>query len=236
MASPKARKGAVAGALVGLAAVAAAVALTAAVPAPAPAEPAAPIVAGAAAGIRGAVVDSTETDRGPGESDTPGHSAQSPTGSADGSPDRTGESGSDRDFGSAPTVRQGGESEAATSPEGQQTETPASPAYAQKRRWVTDYKQVWVPDLVEVVDVPGHSEETHSTRDVLVCLSPGCGFTSSDGGQMAAHSGQHAARGEDDSSGSVSETYVSGTVWVEPVSHMEDRGHFETVEAGGHWE
>lgn len=115
-------------------------------------------------------------------------------------------------------------------------EPPSSTADGGKRKWVVDYKQVWVDEPVEIEDVPGHYEDVIEYRDTLVCLSPGCGFSATSGDEMAAHSAQHALRGEDDSSGSLPQPYVAGSNWVEPVTHIEYKKVPKTVEDGGHWE
>lgn len=105
-----------------------------------------------------------------------------------------------------------------------------------EKRWVVDYKQVWVDEPVVVEDVPGHYEDIIEYRDSLICLSPGCGFSTTSGDEMAAHSAQHAIRGQDDSSGSISQPCVVGTQWIEPVTHVEHNRTLKTVESGGHWE
>ncbi|MBQ9041401.1 MAG: hypothetical protein IJ111_01135 [Eggerthellaceae bacterium] len=105
-----------------------------------------------------------------------------------------------------------------------------------EKRWVVDYKQVWVDEPVVVEDVPGHYEDVIEYRDSLICLSPGCSFSTTSGDEMAAHSAQHAIRGQDDSSGSISQPCVVGSQWIEPVTHVDYNRTLVTVEDGGHWE
>lgn len=92
------------------------------------------------------------------------------------------------------------------------------------KRWVIDYKQVWVEDSPawdEQIPVYSHIEES-------VCNVCGAVIT----GNEAAHGKAHMMAGE--GSGHHTE-YVDEIVDYDTVHH-DAVGHWETVEDGGHWE
>lgn len=230
MASPKARKGAVAGVLAGLAAVAAAVAFTAAAPAPAPAEPASPAVAEVASEVRGVLAGPGETvhEYSGGEVSEAGpalsarHDGGSPATSS----------------GSASSGIGGSSPEASLIPEAAQESLQAVESAnnggARERHWVVDYKTVWVPSIETVVDAPEREEPVYESHDVLVCNA--CGYSTESGNEMGSHLSQHAVQGVDEGYCSVVEQVQVGTRTVPAVCHEVDNGHYEVRESGGHWE
>lgn len=93
-----------------------------------------------------------------------------------------------------------------------------------EKRWVVDYKQVWVEDSPawdEQVPVYSHVEES-------VCNVCGAIITSNE----AAHGKNHMLAGE--GSGHHTE-YVDEIIGYDTLHH-DAIGHWETVEDGGHWE
>lgn len=95
---------------------------------------------------------------------------------------------------------------------------------ATAKRWVPDYKQVWVEDSVAWDEqVPIYSD-----IEVSVCNVCGAEIT----GTEAAHAKQHALAGE---GGGHHNDYRSVITGYETIHH-DATGHYETVEDGGHWE
>ena len=93
-----------------------------------------------------------------------------------------------------------------------------------EKRWVVDYKQVWVEDSPawdEQIPVYSHVEES-------VCNVCGAVIT----GNEAAHGKAHIMAGE--GSGHHTE-YIESLVSYDTVHH-EAVGHWEAIENGGHWE
>lgn len=234
MASPKARKGAVAGALAGLAAVAAAVALTAAVPAPAPAEPAAPVVEEAVSEV-GSILAGLG-----GMAHEYGGSGASEAGPAlsarhdGGSPATSSGSASSGIGGSSPEASLNGDPIPEAAQESLQTVESADNGGARERHWVVDYETVWVPSIETVVDAPEREEPVYESHDVLVCNA--CGYSTESGNAMGSHLSQHAVQGVDEGYCSVVEQVQVGTRTVPAVCHEVDNGHYEVRESGGHWE
>lgn len=92
------------------------------------------------------------------------------------------------------------------------------------KRWITDYKKVWVEDSAAWDEqVPIYDEV-----EVSICNVCGADIT----GNEIAHAKQHALAGE---GGGHHNDYRSVVVDYETVHH-EAVGHWETVEDGGHWE
>ena len=95
---------------------------------------------------------------------------------------------------------------------------------AAAKRWVPDYKQVWVEDSAAWDErVPIYSD-----IEVSVCNVCGAEVT----GNEAAHAKQHALAGE---GGGHHNDYRSVITGYETVHH-DATAHWETVEDGGHWE
>lgn len=95
---------------------------------------------------------------------------------------------------------------------------------APSKKWVPDYKQVWVEDSAawdEQVPIYDYIE-------VSVCNVCGAEIT----GNEAAHAKAHALAGE---GGGHHNDFRSVIVSHETVHH-DATGHWETVENGGHWE
>lgn len=108
------------------------------------------------------------------------------------------------------------------------------PSATSGKAWIVDYKEVWVPKVETVVDVPAHEEPVYGTRDVLVRNA--CGYRTESSGSMGSHLSDHAAKGVDEGYTSRSEKVQTGTVSVPAQTHEVDNGHYEKVEADGHWE
>lgn len=95
---------------------------------------------------------------------------------------------------------------------------------AATKRWVPDYKQVWIEDSAAWDErVPIYSD-----IEVSVCNVCGAEVT----GYEAAHAKQHALAGE---GGGHHNDYRSVITGYETVHH-DATAHWETVEDGGHWE
>ncbi len=95
---------------------------------------------------------------------------------------------------------------------------------APEKHWVVDYVQVWVEDSAAW-------DETIPLYDFIeksICNVCGSDIT----GNETAHSKAHMLAGE----GSGHHTEVIQTVIGSNTIHHDATGHYETVEAGGHWE
>lgn len=111
-----------------------------------------------------------------------------------------------------------GETPATTAPEASGGELQKQPV------WVVDYEDVWVedsPEWDESVPIYGQTE-------VSICNICGADIT----GNTAAHGKQHMLAGE----GSGHHSEVRDTVTGYESVHHDAEGHWERVEAGGHWE
>lgn len=100
----------------------------------------------------------------------------------------------------------------------------SKPGSAASKRWVPDYKQVWVEDSA------AWSEQVPIYGDIEVSVCNVCGAEIT--GNEAAHAKQHALAGE---GGGHHNDYRSVITGYETIHH-EAVGHWETVEDGGHWE
>lgn len=116
-------------------------------------------------------------------------------------------------------------------------EQPSAPSQpAAERKWVADYEQVWVPNYVTVTDQAAWDEQvpTYGYSERSICNTCGADVT----GNTAAHAKQHAMNGENGGHHTEVVQTITGysTVHHDAVTHVEDQGHWETRESGGHWE
>lgn len=92
------------------------------------------------------------------------------------------------------------------------------------RTWVIDYEQVWVEDSPAWIEqIPVYGSEERS-----ICNVCGANIT----GSEAAHAKAHMLAGE--GSGHHNE-FIQVVIGYNAIAH-DATGHWETVEAGGHWE
>lgn len=128
-----------------------------------------------------------------------------------------------------PSQAAGGSSASAGQPS-----APSQPAA--ERKWVADYEQVWVPNYVTVTDQAAWDEQvpTYGYSERSICNTCGADVT----GNTAAHAKQHAMNGENGGHHTEVVQTITGysTVHHDAVTHVEDQGHWETRESGGHWE
>ena len=107
---------------------------------------------------------------------------------------------------------------------GGNSESGSAPSNQAQKKWVPDYKKVWVEDSAAWDEqVPIYDE-----MEVSICNVCGAEIT----GNEAPHAKTHALAGE---GGGHHNDYRSVLVGYEAVHH-EATGHYETVENGGHWE
>ena len=100
----------------------------------------------------------------------------------------------------------------------------SAPSSQAQKKWVPDYKKVWVEDSAAWDEqVPIYDEV-----EVSICNVCDAEIT----GNEAPHAKAHALAGE---GGGHHNDYRSIHVGYETVHH-EASGHWETVENGGHWE
>ena len=116
-------------------------------------------------------------------------------------------------------------------------EQPSAPSQpAAERKWVADYEQVWVPSYVTVTDQAAWDEQVpvYGYSERSICNTCGADVT----GNTAAHAKQHAMNGENGGHHTEVVQTITGysTVHHDAVTHVEDQGHWETRESGGHWE
>lgn len=116
-------------------------------------------------------------------------------------------------------------------------EQPSAPSQpAAERKWVVDYEQVWVPNYVTVTDQAAWDEQVpvYGYSERSICNTCGADVT----GNTAAHAKQHAMNGENGGHHTEVVQTITGysTVHHDAVTHVEDQGHWETRESGGHWE
>lgn len=116
-------------------------------------------------------------------------------------------------------------------------EQPSAPSQpAAERKWVADYEQVWVPNYVTVTDQAAWDEQVpvYGYSERSICNTCGADVT----GNTAAHAKQHAMNGENGGHHTEVVQTITGysTVHHDAVTHVEDQGHWETRESGGHWE
>ena len=114
---------------------------------------------------------------------------------------------------------------------------PSAPSQsAAERKWVADYEQVWVPNYVTVTDQAAWDEQVpvYGYSERSICNTCGADVT----GNTAAHAKQHAMNGENGGHHTEVVQTITGysTVHHDAVTHVEDQGHWETRESGGHWE
>lgn len=107
---------------------------------------------------------------------------------------------------------------------GASSSSDSKPDPTPSKKWVPDYKKVWVEDSAAWDEqVPIYDEV-----EVSICNVCGADIT----GNEVAHAKQHALAGE---GGGHHNDYRSVVVGYETVHH-DATGHWETVENGGHWE
>ena len=116
-------------------------------------------------------------------------------------------------------------------------EQPSAPSQpAAERKWVADYEQVWVPNYVTVTDQAAWDEQVpvYGYSERSICNTCGADVT----GNEAAHGEQHMLNGQNAGHHSEVVQTITGynTVHHDAVTHVEDQGHWETRESGGHWE
>ena len=116
-------------------------------------------------------------------------------------------------------------------------EQPSAPSQpAAERKWVADYEPVWVPSYVTVTDQAAWDEQVpvYGYSERSICNTCGADVT----GNTAAHAKQHAMNGENGGHHTEVVQTITGynTVHHDAVTHVEDQGHWETRESGGHWE
>ena len=116
-------------------------------------------------------------------------------------------------------------------------EQPSAPSQpAAERKWVADYEQVWVPNYVTVTDQAAWDEQVpvYGYSERSICNTCGADCT----GNTAAHGKQHAMNGQNAGYHTEVIQTITGynTVHHDAVTHVEDQGHWETRESGGHWE
>lgn len=117
------------------------------------------------------------------------------------------------------------------------SEQPSAPSQpAAERKWVADYERVWVPSYVTVTDQAAWDEQVpvYGYSERSICNTCGADVT----GNTAAHAKQHAMNGENGGHHTEVIQTITGysTVHHDAVTHVEDQGHWETRESGGHWE
>lgn len=116
-------------------------------------------------------------------------------------------------------------------------EQPSAPSQpAAERKWVADYEQVWVPNYVTVTDQAAWDEQVpvYGYSERSICNTCGADCT----GNTAAHGKQHMMNGQNAGYHTEVIQTITGynTVHHDAVTHVEDQGHWETRESGGHWE
>ena len=116
-------------------------------------------------------------------------------------------------------------------------EQPSAPSQpAAERKWVADYEQVWVPSYVTVTDQAAWDEQVpvYGYSERSICNTCGADCT----GNTAAHGKQHMMNGQNAGYHTEVIQTITGynTVHHDAVTHVEDQGHWETRESGGHWE
>lgn len=128
-----------------------------------------------------------------------------------------------------PSQAAGGSSASAGQPS-----APSQPAA--ERKWVADYEQVWVPNYVTVTDQAAWDEQVpvYGYSERSICNTCGADCT----GNTAAHGKQHMMNGQNAGYHTEVIQTITGynTVHHDAVTHVEDQGHWETRESGGHWE
>lgn len=116
----------------------------------------------------------------------------------------------------------------------EQSSAPSQPAA--ERKWVADYEQVWVPSYVTVTDQAAWDEQVpvYGYSERSICNTCGADCT----GNTAAHGKQHMMNGQNAGYHTEVVQTITGynTVHHDAVTHVEDQGHWETRESGGHWE
>ena len=130
---------------------------------------------------------------------------------------------------SQPEQAAGGSSASAGQPS-----APSQPAA--ERKWVADYEQVWVPNYVTVTDQAAWDEQVPVYGYSERCICNTCGADCT--GNEAAHGKQHMMNGQNAGYHTEVIQTITGynTVHHDAVTHVEDQGHWETRESGGHWE
>lgn len=112
----------------------------------------------------------------------------------------------------------------AAPPTGGSSGSGSAPSSQAQKKWVPDYRKVWVEDSAAWDEqVPIYDEV-----EVSICNVCGAEIT----GNEAPHAKAHTLAGE---GGGHHNDYRSVLVGYETVHH-EATGHYETIENGGHWE
>lgn len=104
--------------------------------------------------------------------------------------------------------------------------------------WENTTEQVWVPDVVTVVDTPATTKQVYDHTEYIFYYD---GYTTTDNADCKAHMIALIKAGHL-SNYSIKDIYTTQT--VPAVTHTEDHGHYETkvtgkkwvVDVAGHWE
>lgn len=138
--------------------------------------------------------------------------------------DITAKSTLDSDADHTPTDSTSNEPGETAQPSGGNSGSGGAPSSPAQKKWVPDYKKVWVEDSAAWDEqVPIYDEV-----EVSICNVCGAEIT----GNEAPHAKAHALAGD---GGGHHNDYRSILVGYETVHH-EATGHYETIENGGHWE
>lgn len=136
----------------------------------------------------------------------------------------TAKSALDSDANQVPADSTSNESKGTVQSSGGNSESGSVPSSQAQKKWVPDYKKVWVEDSAAWDEqVPIYDEV-----EMSICNVCGAEIT----GNEAPHAKAHALAGD---GGGHHNDYRSVLVGYETVHH-EATGHWETVECGGHWE
>ena len=121
-----------------------------------------------------------------------------------------------------------------------QTTTPKSTRHwvDEQGHWENTTEQVWVPNVVTVVDTPATTKQVYDHSEYIF---PYDGYTTTSDADCKAHAIALLKAGNP-SNYSIKDIYTTQT--VPAVTHTEDHGHYETkvtgkkwvVDVAGHWE
>lgn len=92
------------------------------------------------------------------------------------------------------------------------------------KKWVVDYKQIWVEDSAAWTE----SVPVYEREEISVCSICGATIT----GDESAHGKAHMLAGEGSGHHTETTKVITGYDYI----FHEQTGHYETVESGGHWE
>lgn len=84
--------------------------------------------------------------------------------------------------------------------------------------------QIWVPNVVTIVDQEAYDEPVYEDYNVYVCS---CGYECSDEASIASHSKSHMKNGESTSHWVETRQKQTGTQHYDAITHTEDHGHYE---------